>query len=554
MKNFQHSSKKCGRNFPVHCVMVAFGLLLSFSSGAVDLLVYTTENAGAGSLRQAIQDNYALGGGNNIVFLNTLTGTITLTSELVISTNVTILGPGRDVLTVKAISVRVFNIPSGTVVISGLTITRGQGLDGGGGGFYNAGTLHLAKCLIATNTGTIGGGVYNQGTLELTDCLFSANGAYDGGAVYSLGNLTVDRCAFVNNGASHFGGALMLTNGTASINNSTIVSNTASQGGALFNDPTNHALLTLTACTMVTNDASFAGGLYGPARVRNTIIAGNGWGNGPDGYDDVYGACNSEGFNIIGNTNASTGWGAVGDVGGTTGSAFDSDLLPLGLYGGSTPTMPPRPTSLAIDRGKSFGLTTDQRGRPRPFDNSAYTNANLGDGSDIGAVELSSLPLPVTTTNDAGPGSLRQAILNASPVDTEIVTFAPNVTNTIRLTTGELVVNKPLVIDGPGARMLRISGNGSNRVFHLTGGSVLLSGLTIANGWASDYGGGILVDAGSHTISQCHIVSNTAGLGGGGILAQSNSSLTVNSSSITHNQAAFAGGGIDQAGDFCPSS
>ncbi len=37
-----------------------------------------------------------------------------------------------------------------------------------------------------------------------------------------------------------------------------------------------------------------------------------------------------------------------------------------------------------------FGLTTDQRGLPRPFDFGAITNA--GDGSDIGAVELQATP------------------------------------------------------------------------------------------------------------------------------------------------------------------
>ena|SRR5208282_4891962 len=35
-----------------------------------------------------------------------------------------------------------------------------------------------------------------------------------------------------------------------------------------------------------------------------------------------------------------------------------------------------------------FGLTTDQRGFPRPFDFASVTNASGGDGSDIGAFEL----------------------------------------------------------------------------------------------------------------------------------------------------------------------
>jgi hypothetical protein len=41
----------------------------------------------------------------------------------------------------------------------------------------------------------------------------------------------------------------------------------------------------------------------------------------------------------------------------------------------------------ALDQGKSFGLTTDQRNQPRPTD-TIFGNAAGGDGSDIGAVEM----------------------------------------------------------------------------------------------------------------------------------------------------------------------
>jgi len=44
--------------------------------------------------------------------------------------------------------------------------------------------------------------------------------------------------------------------------------------------------------------------------------------------------------------------------------------------------------SPAIDNGKSFGLTIDQSGQPKPFDFASIPNASGGDGSDIGAVEF----------------------------------------------------------------------------------------------------------------------------------------------------------------------
>ena len=56
----------------------------------------------------------------------------------------------------------------------------------------------------------------------------------------------------------------------------------------------------------------------------------------------------------------------------------------------------------------------------------------------------------------SGPGSLRQAILNASSGDA--INFAPSVT-TVTLTSGELVIDKNLTITGPGANHLTVQGS-----------------------------------------------------------------------------------------------
>ena len=70
-------------------------------------------------------------------------------------------------------------------------------------------------------------------------------------------------------------------------------------------------------------------------------------------------------------------------------------LGPLQDNGGPTWTHAPLSGSPAIDQGKSFGLTTDQRGQPRPFDIASIANASGGDGSDIGAFELIQATSPV---------------------------------------------------------------------------------------------------------------------------------------------------------------
>jgi len=521
---------------PIPCAYF-LGTLLSLilpATGA-DLLVFNTDDSGPGSLRQAINDNNTNGGRNTVIFSNSVTGTITLTSgELVIGTNLVILGPGADVLTVNGNnSSRVFNVTGGTVAISGLGIISGRATAGRGGGLYN------------------------DGNLIISDCLFSANHAVeDGGAVASSGNLTVERCAFVNNQAESEGGALYIS-GSAVVNNSTIVSNNAivigAPGGIGGGIWTTGSGLTMSGCTIVNNNAnSRAGGIFGLGSgtiIRSTIIAGNNASTGPD----ANGSFTSGGYNLIGVTNGGSGWVGLGDQFGTSANPLNPNLRPLGFHGGPTPTMPPLPNSIAIDQGKSFGSTMDQRGRERTYDDPNVFNATLGDGTDVGAVEakLVSSPLMVSNTNDAGAGSLRQAIFRSSSFEFDYITFASNVTDTIRLTSGELVVNKPLSIKGPGInwfggpgpRKLTISGNNASRVFRLSGGELSLWGLTIADGLEGN-GGGILIEAGRHFITDCHIVSNTAALSGGGLSITSGGRLNIENSSITHNRAVYSGGGV----------
>src|ERR1700694_3925214 len=96
---------------------------------AATLTVTTTADSGAGSLRAAIA---AASDGDTIQFDAALNGqTITLTSgELAINKNITISGPGPNLLTVSRSSgtFRIFHVLSGhTDTIQGLTIRGGGG-------------------------------------------------------------------------------------------------------------------------------------------------------------------------------------------------------------------------------------------------------------------------------------------------------------------------------------------------------------------------------------------------------------------------------------------
>jgi hypothetical protein len=152
--------------------------------------------------------------------------------------------------------------------------------------------------------------------------------------------------------------------------------------------------------------------------------------------------------------------------------------------------------------------------------------------------------ITVTNTDDSGPGSLRQALIDANDGDT--INFA--VTGTIGLTGSDLVIDKSITISGPGPDMLAVSRfSNAFRIFHvMPGRTVSLDGLAISNGYAPfDIGGGILNDQATLTLRDCSVVSNMASNGGG--IYNADGSLTIIDSSISNNgagggQTAFGGG------------
>ena len=155
------------------------------------------------------------------------------------------------------------------------------------------------------------------------------------------------------------------------------------------------------------------------------------------------------------------------------------------------------------------------------------------------------------TCNDAGVNdgcTLREAIAFAGPGAT--ITFAAGVTGTVTLIQGELSIGKALTISGPGAASLAVSGNNASRVFHITAGATVgLAGLTITAGNAqSDFGGGIMIEESTLTVTRCTIAGNRAD-DGGGIYhdALDGGTLTVDQSTISGNSALSDGGGIQSS-------
>ena len=174
--------------------------------------------------------------------------------------------------------------------------------------------------------------------------------------------------------------------------------------------------------------------------------------------------------------------------------------------------------------------------------------AALATGLALGAGPTSiahAATITVTTTADSGPGSLRQAIQDAAPGDT--INFS--VTGAITLTSGELFIGKNLILQGPGATSLAISGNDASRVVRIgSGATVTISDLTIRNG--SAYFGAGIYNSGALTLMNVAVRDNTSESSGGGILNYETLNLT--NVTISGNTASGAhplgGGGIAHFG------
>jgi alpha-L-arabinofuranosidase len=341
------------------------GFQIQFVQGPPTIVTNTADN-GPGSLRQLINEAAK---GETITFAPGLAGTIALTSgPIMIGNSVNIIGPGPKVMFLTSSNVGTsLELTGGNFFLSGLTITQAGGYDYSG---------------VPA--------VENSANLTVSNCEFVANG---GPGIQDNNHLVILNSSFWDNDG---GGLTIGSSATASLTNCTFFYNDSIYSGGAIS---NRGQLILISCTLWGNDATeesdTGGGVYstGTAIVGNCAIAGN-YANA--GEQDVAGNYVSLGFNFIGVTNGSTGFtnGVNSDQAGTSATPINPDFsYPFGYYGGQTMNSLPAIGSPLIDRGNSFGATTDQRGFARTLDFPQIANASGGDGTDIGAVEYgSSIP------------------------------------------------------------------------------------------------------------------------------------------------------------------
>jgi hypothetical protein len=403
---------------------VGAALGASATAQAADFTVTNLNDAGPGSLRQAILDSNAAAGADRVLFQSGLTGTITLTTgQLVPSDSVQILGPGPGSLTISGngASRILYSYPLSTtaVTVSGLTLTNGAETTGGAIRFHKV-DLTLSNSVVSGNRASGGngaGGVYtSHGSLTVQDSTISGNVAADGrgGGIRTYRSPTnIQRSTISGNQAaesSSDGGGVYTYRDSLTIQDSTIFGNTAGGTGGGINtfrtaiviqrstisgnslsEPTSAGggiyayggSMTLESDTVSGNSAKTRGGGASvfnvtPASLANTIVAGNTATTGPELIANAGHAFDAS-FSLVQNTADAV------INGGSNLFAQDPKLAPLADNGGPTRTQALLAGSPALDAGSATGV--DQRGTPRPFDLKGVPHPAGSNSSDIGAYE-----------------------------------------------------------------------------------------------------------------------------------------------------------------------
>jgi hypothetical protein len=421
-------------------------------------IVTNTNDTGPGSLRQALAD---ANNGSTINFDPSLNGQrIMLTSdELVIDKNLTINGPGPNLLGVyrsSQTSFRIFHVMPGTsVTISGLTISGGSSDERGGGGILNDhAILTLDSCIVQNSFSaqfSAGGGIYNDGsegsaTLTILNSSITTNGAYlAGGGIYNNADnggsatLAITNSILSNNIASFSefpfnsggnGGGIFNEGGTVTITDSSVSHNQAGtsdpipggNGGGIVSS----GMLTITNSAIESNGCAVSGGgivNYGTLSITNSTVSGNGASGQHDGMPWGHGG------GIVGsvtfNNSTLSGNYANLSAGGIEGSGFITNSTISGNTNGG----------LSVNGALQIGNTILKAGASGPnISNNGGTITSQGYNvcSDNGGGFLNGPgdqtntdPMLGTLQNNGGP-TLTHALLPGSPaIDTGDPNFTP---------------------------------------------------------------------------------------------------------------------------------
>ena len=339
------------------------------------------------TLRAAIQEAEALPGADSIS-LKTRTYTIDregndedegLFGDFDVTDSLTIIGTGSTIDT--ELADRIFDVHSGTLSLSNMTLSKGQAKadsgPAGGGAIRNQGSLYLDTVELSDNSADAarGGAILNLGNAVITNGSIRSNRAGSGGGIHNseTGSLKL-RSSTLSYNTADFGGGLSNAGSGGLVNvtlsNNAALSTVSHSGGGICNT----GKLELVHTTLAANIA--AGGAENLANSGEMQLSYSLISNGQPNCFMPRSAV-SNGHNI--ESGASCGLDPAKDI-----MNINPEIGPLAQNGGSTLTHALPPGSPALDIGSSAAVDRDQRGIPRP----------QGRGFDAGAYELSYAVFP----------------------------------------------------------------------------------------------------------------------------------------------------------------
>ena len=320
----------------------------------------------AGTYQLSIPENLDLGGDIDITDDIEIIG---------VPGNTTVVGTGLGGFQDRVVDMT-SNLPV-DVSLVGLSIAGGHADFGGGVNISGQSTVELIECHIYNNVATIDGGGVNT----------------------SLSSLTVTRTTIAENTAHRSGGGIRRNGGLGAasnlvVRNSTISNNSADlDGGAVFSRG-GVGELRIENSTLVENQAGRWGDLVmqdlsiGP-QFLNSILEGDCFFVGSQFPMSLGGNVGKADFCFL--VDAPSDQDGVADLG----------ILPLGDYGGPTPTHALTQASPAVDAALLANCPPhDQRGEPRPIDGDFDGQVDC----DAGAFELQPVETPVAVPVLPMPG------------------------------------------------------------------------------------------------------------------------------------------------------
>jgi hypothetical protein len=415
------------------------GVTAAPSPDVPNVVVTNCDDSGPGSLRDALA-NPPDGTLVDLTQLSCSTISLTTGAILIGASDIGIVGPGRNELTIDASqspgAAAIYDLGGGTLHLANMTIQGGSkyrsDVAARGGCVHVEANIQIEEttiqnCYAGSPYGALGGGVFSGGLAYLSHTtLFnnhtSSTSYASGGGLYSLGGLqmkysTVDENFVVALGGSPSFGGGAFARGGSFIQGTTISGNISVNGrmGGLALADNNANPSIIVNSTISGNFADRIGGVFvrEPVTIANSTIAFNTSNVWSDGAGHYFGAGlyiqtggELDSTIIANNVNHDvaapqptadlTGASGAGFNGGNNNVMFagspcptdtsheDPGLHPLTDNGGFTRTHIPTPGIWDTFGGSNtLSMQWDQRGP-------GFPRQTAGDWTEIGAVQISS--------------------------------------------------------------------------------------------------------------------------------------------------------------------